>query len=175
MWWSRLLVLAAAMLIAACGFQPLYGGGKKGVVVSEMNAVRIEPIADRTGQELHNHLLDLLNPTGRPAHPKYLLKITLSESITNLAVRKSEIATRANLRITANYILSRADDHQTLTTGNSSVVGGYDILSSSFSRLVSEDDARARVVRELAGEIQTRLAAYFRLHERADASVRPAP
>lgn len=175
MWWSRFLVPAAAIWLAACGFQPMYAGGYKGAVLEEMNAISIDPIADRTGQELHNHLLDLLNPHGRPANPRFALKITLTESISNLAVRKSEIATRANLRISATYVLSNVDTRQTLTSGASTVVAGYDILSSSFSRLIAEDDARARVVRELAGEIQTRLAAYFRLHERAATTARPAP
>jgi len=162
---ASVALAAAVAVLAACGFEPLYGGGRKGAMSAEMATVRIDPINDRTGQQLRNHLLDLMNPTGQPAEPRYRLKVTLSESAGELAVRKSEIATRANLVISASFALREAESSSPVFSGTSAVTGSYNVLSSDFSTLISEQDARARVVRELAADVQARLAAYFRLRD----------
>ena len=175
MWLSRTVLLTFVIAVtAACGFQPLYGGGKKGQVAAEMASISINPIADRRGQQLHNALLDLLTPYGRPSRPAYELKVQMKESKSELAVRKSEIATRANLTISAQFQLVDLAQKRTVYSGSSRVVGSYNILSSDFSTLVAEDDARSRVIPEVARDIQTRLSAYFRLRSPKPA-VPPSP
>lgn len=165
MWWSRISVLfITAALLAACGFHPLYEGGRKGEAATELAAVKIEPIADRSGQILRNHLLDLLNPYGQPAQPQYILKVILSEGASGLAVRKSEFATRANLQISAQYRLQESRSREVLYTGTTTITGGYNILSSEVSTLASEQDVRERVIGQIAEDLQTRLSAYFRLN-----------
>lgn len=165
MWWSRIPVLLVAVaLLAGCGFHPLYEGGRKGEAATELASVKIEPIADRSGQILRNRLLDLLTPYGQPAQPQYLLKVILSEGASGLAVRKSEFATRANLQITAQYELQEPRSRAILYTGTTAITGGYNILSSEVSTLASEQNVRERVIGQIAEEMQTRLSAYFRLN-----------
>ena len=166
MWWFRPVIIAIAVLsTAACGFQPLYSGGKKGQGARELASISIEPIADRSGQLLHNALLDLMNPYGSPDRPVYSLRVGVAEGKSELAVKKSEIATRANLRITASYQLIDRKSGLAVFSGSSSIVGSYNILSSDFSTLVAEREARARVIPAVARDIQTRLSAYFRLRK----------
>jgi len=134
MWWSRIFAaLLAVCFLAACGFQPLYGGGKRGPAAAELASIRIEPIADRSGQILRNHLLDRLNPYGRPANPAYVLQINLVDSLTGVAVRKSEFPTRTSLRISASYNLARADTGQSVFSASSAIEGGYNILTSEYA------------------------------------------
>ncbi len=171
MWWSKLLAaVVAAGLLAACGFQPLYGGGKRGPATTEMASIRIEPIADRSGQILRNHLLDGLNPYGRPAQPAYFLRITLNDSSSGIAVRKSEFPTRTSLRIGAVYTLTRADTGASIFSASSSIEGGYNILNSEFATLAAEQDVRERVLREVALDIEARLAVFFRLQQEQPAA-----
>ena len=168
MLWFRTIVIG--LLVAAtagCGFQPLYGGGKKGRATTELASIRIEPIVDRSGQLLRNELFDLLNPYGSPTQPLYRLSVTISEGKSELAVKKSEIATRANLRITASYTLYNVETSQSVFSGTSSVVGSYNVLDSEYATLIAEKDARSRVIPEVARDIQTRLSAYFRLRKPA--------
>ncbi|WP_316975994.1 LPS assembly lipoprotein LptE [Shumkonia mesophila] len=173
MWWSRLLTaVVAASFLAACGFQPLYGGGKRGPTVAELASIRIEPIADRSGQILRNHLLDRLNTYGRPAHPAYVLRINLSDSSSGIAVRKSEFPTRTSLRITAAYALTRVDTGASVFSASSAIEGGYNILNSEFATLAAEQDVRERVLREVALDIEARLAAFFRLQQEQPAAPR---
>ena len=174
MWWSRIVaIVVAAGLLAACGFQPLYGGGKRGPAATELASIRIEPIADRSGQMLRNHLLDRLNPYGAPARPAYILRVAMSDSQSGVAVRRSEFPTRTTLRVEASYTLTRADTGAALFSANSAIEGGYNILDSEFATLAAEHNVRERVIREVAFDMEARLAAFFRLQEQPAAQRAP--
>ncbi len=174
MWWYRAAAgLMAATFLAACGFQPLYSGGKGGHMATELGSIKIERIADRSGQQLRNHLLDKLTPYGQPARARYGLKVTMREGISGLAVKKSEVATRANLNVGASFSLTERATAEVLFTGTSSVVASFNILSSDFSTLIAEKGARSRAISDVAGDIQQRLAAYFKLHPATDSPVMP--
>lgn len=164
--------LAAGLLLpalAGCGFQPLNsrtatdGGASAGAKGSldELAAIRIAPLSDRAGQEMHNLLRDRLNPSGQPAAPKYELVVQLSESIREVALESDETATRADLSITANYSLRRFDTQKLVSSGRSRSVSSYNILEKQFASTISESDARSRTLRDIADDIRIRLAAYF--------------
>src|SRR3990170_4951749 len=106
--WSR-VALVALLIVSACGFRPLYGGGEgAGAVRTELAAIRIRPIADRTGQLLYNELRDRLNPGGQPADPRYVLTVELQGASEAVALRGDETPTRTNLTLTASYTLTDA-------------------------------------------------------------------
>lgn len=154
--------LAPAFALAACGFQPLYGQRSNNEsVAASLASVRVEPLSDRAGQQMHNFLRDRLNPTGQPLSPNYRLELQLVETVTELGVRRDETASRANLRMSADFALLDYDGQSPLLAGRSSSTTSFDILTNPFATAVSEDDARARALRELADDIETRLALYF--------------
>jgi LPS-assembly lipoprotein len=72
------LVAAAALLsMGACGFEPLYGKRADGTMVAdELASVQVAVIADRSGQQLRNILLDRISRTGQPVDPRYQLAVT---------------------------------------------------------------------------------------------------
>jgi len=149
--------------LGACGFQPLYGssGPSNDAVTDDLASVRVNPLRDRTGQQMHNFLRDRLNPQGQPVSPSYLLDVRLTETLSELGVRRDETATRANLRMDADFALRPVGAQSTLLTGRSSSTTSYDILNNPFATTVSEDDARERALREVADDIRTRLALFF--------------
>lgn len=162
MWSFRTIFLLAALgFLGGCGFQPLYGKSFAAYAPEEFAAIRVKPIQDRIGQQLHNRLLSLLNPDGRPKKPRYFLVATVSESIASLGVRKSAFATRANLTLRVSYQLSPISGGETILSGNEAIIVSYNILDSDFATLMAEKNARARAVGELAQAIRTRLAAQF--------------
>lgn len=163
MWWFRTLSLGlAAWILGACGFQPLYGGKVGARITGEMAAIQILPIKDRVGQLLHNALLDRLNPHGRPREPAYFLIVKLSETKQGMAIRKTKLATRANLHFQAAFTLSaKAGKAPSLHSGTSVITTSYNILSADFANLMAEKDARRRAVREISADIANRLAVYF--------------
>ena len=160
--WFRATALAACLaLLGGCGFQPLYGQRDRGSVAAELAAVKIKLIENRIGQQLHNFLLDRLNPRGKPATAIYDLIIELEESKEDLAIRKDETATRANLTLRAEYELRRVATGEILVEGFSRSVTSYNIVDSDFATLSAESDARKRAVREISEDIKVRLGIYF--------------
>lgn len=169
--WSRraicrlgLVGFAAGALggLSACGFRPLYGQPKDDASVSaDLAAVRIEPLRDRVGQQMHNFLRDRLNPNGQPVSPSYRLNVQLTESRSELGVRRDETASRANLRINAHFFLRDYSAGTEVFAGRSTSTTSYDILDNPFASTVSEEDARERALREVADDIRTRLAIFF--------------
>lgn len=110
---------------------------------------------------MHNFLRDRLNPQGQPAAPSYRLHVRLRESLSELGVRRDETATRANLRINADFSLRDYNDKHEVFSGRSTSTTSYDILENPFATTISEEDARERALREVADDIETRLAIFF--------------
>ncbi len=153
--------LFVVLLLGACGFRSLYGTDATGDAPGDLATIEVNPIADRLGQQLRNNLLDLLNPRGRPANPRYFLTVQFEQSTQRLAIEKDAFATRANLRLLANFSLHDLDSRETVLSGKSLMVSSYNILDSEFATLMAEKDAKARAAREIAHDIRTRLAAFF--------------
>jgi LPS-assembly lipoprotein len=148
--------------LTGCGFRPLHAQADDGAsVTTDLSSVRIEPLRDRVGQQMHNFLRDRLNPRGQPVSPSYSLRVELTEIVSETGVRRDETATRANLRVNALFSLFDLGGGEALFAGRSSSTTSYDILENPFATTVSEEDARERALREVADDIQTRLSIYF--------------
>jgi LPS-assembly lipoprotein len=163
MWLSRrAVVLLSVLVLAGCGFRPLYGtGGADSTVADDFASIKIDLIADRTGQQLHNHLLDLLTPRGRPSTPLYLLKVTLSERKSRVAIKSTGLATRTNVRVEAKFVLLDIATGELLTNGSARTLSSYNLTDSEFSNLTAEQDSLSRASRVIATDIRSRLGAYF--------------
>lgn len=155
-------VLAGTLSLNACGFQPLYGQSLAGPQVQpHLASIFVQPIPDRIGQVLRTKLSRTLSPKTRTTAPAYELRITLTESLSTLAVERDASATRANLTLTSSFTLVRRADSLTLYSGAVNSIASYNILTSQFATKIAKDDARARAVQDLSVIIRTRLAIYF--------------
>lgn len=168
---SKIASMAAGLLLlmpllSACGFQPLYGDPAAGGVRADLAAVEVGWIEDRIGQQMRNELIRRFHPEGRPRNPSYRLRVELSIDKRELAVKRTEIPTRTNLRITARFSLLKNMDGKELIRGSSRITTSYDIVTNDFATLAAEAEARRRGVRELADEITSRVAAYLRYSKR---------
>ena len=163
MWWCRLALLVALLgLVGGCGFRPLYGQPTSGHgTVAELAAVAVNPIPDRLGQLVRNHLRDQLAPRGTPARPRYRLEIALASASEGLAIKRDEEITRSNLRLTASFTLRSSPSGETLLQGHTRSVASYNLVRSDFANLIAKRDAESRVARETGDQIATRLAIFF--------------
>ena len=149
----RMLALAAALALSACGFQPLYApqpGAGPGI-----GHVQIATIPGRSGHTLRQEL-DRLLRVGAESGPSRTLDITLTEEISNLGIRTDESATRADLRLTARYVLAGVAGEPPLQGTASSVVS-YEIPTAAFGEIAAQDDARERAANLLAQRIRSDL------------------
>jgi len=147
--------------LTSCGFVPLYQAGQE-EYHSELQKIKIKTIPDRLGQSLRNELLPLLTPYGQPKKPEYVLEIELETNKRDLGILRDATASYAEVILTAKYTLKEFMTGAGLTSGKSSFISSYNILSSAeFSTFISEKDAYERALKLVAQDISMRLAVYF--------------
>ncbi len=164
-------VFVATVLLAACGFQPLYvqrtvndGWYNKEQfdmsISKEMAQIKISSIKDRFGQLLRNELLDLLTPRGVPQNSKYRLDVVLEDKIvTQQAMRDDVTATNERIEYRVDYKLFQGADQ--LINGNSIAFVSYDILQNPYSTTMAQKKAEKDAAKIIANDIALRIGAYF--------------
>ena len=105
-WCKHAVLICVVVALGACGFRPMYGGGMKGSTTVNLSQVYIKQIPDRVGQEIRNRLLDTINPRGQAKEPAYELHVVVNEATGELSVQKTKVASRANLRLQAQFSLT---------------------------------------------------------------------
>lgn len=165
-------ILMPLLLLAACGFEPLYvekkhdnawyfDGEFDTSISQEMEKVKVEPISNRFGQLLRNNLIDLLSPKGQPKSPKYRLFVKLeSKTETNQALRSDITATRKMIRYKVTYYMI-SDSGERVLTGDSVSYSSYDILANPYSTTMAKKKGDEDAAMTIANDISLRLGAYF--------------
>ena len=151
----------AGLLVAGCGFRPLYGAKSMGAVDTQLAQVKIGIIPNRVGQQLHNYLLDRINRKGRPEKPLYLLSVEVRIEKARQAIDENQSATRAKLIFTASFNLQEIATEKVLFKNWARSVSSYNIVTSAISTRSAELDAIDRSAREVSEEIRSLLALYF--------------
>jgi LPS-assembly lipoprotein len=162
----RLLCLAATAAIGGCGFQPVYmptASGKAGPGQRELASVYVPVIPERPGQLLRQALQErFANDSGTPA--SYDLNVSFGIAGEGLAVQANDLATRVRLTGTATWSLVGHDPKRTvLISGSARAMDAINIIGSQYfaSDLETEVEQK-RIAENLATQIATRLAAWFR-------------
>ncbi len=153
--------LATVLLLAGCGFRPMYAPAGNQTVLEDFSGVQVAVIEDRIGQQLRNDLQDLLTPRGRPAAPDFVLRVELSERLRTLALERTGLATRADLTIVARFSLDAVETGETVLSQTTSASSSYNILQSDYATLIAARDAQTKAVRVIAEDIRNRLGVYF--------------
>lgn len=161
-WRTALLACALAFALptlSGCGFRPIYGDSA--VADERLNQVDIALIADRSGQQLRNYLIDRMYLNGRPERPDYRLSINLAERQVDLGIQKDATATRSQIIIAASYVLTSNADGRVLANGSVRNLSSYNVLPSEYATLVAEQDARERTLRAIGDDVIQRLSIFF--------------
>ena len=152
------------VLLAGCGFAPMYAPAVTGA--GAIGPVDVAMIDGKAGHVLKTELDRILSVENRGG-PQQTLEITLQETVTRLGIRLDESATRAELRLVANYVLTPASGTPVLRGSVTSVVN-YDIPTAAFGEISAQDDARERAAETMAerfrAELALRLAAQRAAH-----------
>ncbi|MEQ1708412.1 MAG: hypothetical protein ABL864_08780 [Terricaulis sp.] len=149
----RALIASLTLLVAACGFQPMYaptGGG------SAIGPVQVAQIDGKAGHVLKTELDRILAVENNGA-PPMILEITLLETVSQLGLRLDESATRAEMRLTANYVLTPPAGGRAIR-GSVFTVVNYDIPTAAFGEITAQDDARERAAETMAQRFRAELA-----------------
>lgn len=154
--------LALVLGLGGCGFQPLYGeqaGG--GRVVTALSQVVIEQPGERRAQMLRNRIIDRLAGFGGAADSPYRVSLAVEVEKSGAGFLADNAITRADLRVSAHWLLRRRDDDKPLLEEDARTVVSYNVVQSDFANLNAEQDAEARALALIGERISSRLALYF--------------
>lgn len=149
-----LIASLSLLLLAACGFQPMYAPAGGGAAIGPVSVGEID---GKAGHVLRTELSRIL-AVENDGSPPMQLQITLSESVSQLGIRVDESATRAELRLIANYVLTPPPTQGQVMRGSVVTVVNYDIPTAAFGEIAAQDDARERAAETMAQRFRSELA-----------------
>jgi LPS-assembly lipoprotein len=166
MWWSKprgrggrraFFGTAAALLLAACGFTPLYAPGAPASRMA--GSVEVSIIEGGPGFAMRERLTGRLGPAVAPTHR---LDIDLRLVSTGVALSQQDVTTRFDVIGTASYTLVPLDGGPVAASGVVRSITGYSApespAASAFASQAAQDDAEHRLAIDLADRILQRLA-----------------
>ena len=162
---KNLILIFSLFILAACGFEPMYGRNidERVGVENRLAKVQINNIPNREGQYLRNALIDRFYRAGRPDAAVYVLSVEpIIENLVDLDITKNSDATRGQLLLESDMALSNAKTGEVLLQRDLRAITSYNILGSEFATRVSEENARTNALEDLARQIELQLNLYFK-------------
>lgn len=135
------------LLLAACGFQPMY--------TERDTDIYVAPISGINGIDLRNTLNAKFGGV-RDENAKYKLTVTLNEPVTRYkALETTGDATWQEIMLTAKYTLS--SDDKTIATGSESASESYTFVRYLVAANASYNNAVQNTIQVLADKISARV------------------
>ena len=154
------LYLIVFLIFTGCGYESIYS--KKVHKNKDLLHISVKNIKDRSGQILRNSLLNNLNPDRERVIKKYKLIVEITESKSSLAYRRDMSATRTDLAVTANYLLTDIKNGEILLKETTTSTSSFDVVESVYATIVAEKDAREKSLDVLSDNIYTDLVIFFK-------------
>lgn len=158
---KRAAIASLALLLAACGLQPMYAGGGSGAVARGLAGIDVPPIEGRTGWLVRNALTDRFG-AGGAKETRYRLDVRLDERLEGLGVLGNDSVARERLTLRARYQLVDTATGSTVLDATDGSDAGIDVVSSEYAVIAAEQSAQERLARDLADRITARVALTLR-------------
>lgn len=162
------LVLSTTLVLAGCGWAPLYANRESGPADAELRAIKVSPIPERIGQRLAMALRESFDPDGAPSPQRYRLDSLLTTARSDLGIQETGLGSRGKIDATVTFWLRDIKTGAQLIANTVHTAESFDILANNYASVVAEEDARIRAVEELRRDIVDRLTLFFQ--QRAAAS-----
>jgi LPS-assembly lipoprotein len=155
------LAVAAAISLAGCGIQPLYGttaGGSR--LAAAMAGVEVTPIPGRVGQRVRNELIFANTGGGAQGPSTYKLDIVIKETLVNELVEITGDAKGQVYQLDATFKLI-GNDGRVALEGKATSRAAYERFQTIFSNVRARYDAENRAASTVAESIKIRVATYL--------------
>ena len=152
-------LLAATVILSACGLRPVYSGGSHGAVAQKLGNVEVAPIEGKGGWLVRNALNDRLSAMSG-AGPSYKLVVKLDDQISGFGLRADQAITRERRTLRARYQLIDAATGAQVIDDTAGSDAGIDVTSSEYATIAAEDTALERLSQTIADQILSRLALF---------------
>ncbi|MDD2875968.1 MAG: hypothetical protein PHT60_01930 [Acidiphilium sp.] len=131
-----------------------------------MDEIDIGLIPDRQGQVMREALENDLQRDGAPAFYRYHLAVSFGMSVQIIGIQPDSSNTRNRFIANAHWELT-PEGNQTLpiAKGNAQAMDAENIIDNQyFANSLDAGTMRHQLAREIASQISTELAIYFRAH-----------
>ena len=160
---KRLIASAGALLLSACGLQPMYAGGASGAVAQGLAAVEVPAIEGRAGWLMRNALVDRLGAAGGQAAPaRYRLDVRLDDKLEGLGLLSDDTIGRERRTLRARYQLVDLASGEILLDATAGSDAGIDVVSSEYATIAAEQTALENLSKSVADRIVTRVSLQLR-------------
>lgn len=151
---SRFPLIFAALLLSACGFEPLYATNEAASKPA-LQSVRLAGVkaSDIATPIVTRALARRTAPDAIAGEAEYELEVTVREVAQPLAVQIDDSVTRYNYRLLADYVLTPTDGGKPIK-GKAEAVASFNVVASQYSTLYAEESAREKAARNLAEKIE---------------------
>lgn len=155
-----IVLLAAALALAGCGYRPLYGSSAETAgVATTLTSVAIPEAEDRVGQLIRNDLISSMRAgTGEEKYTLLLKPVVKKKGVID---KPQPSVTRDAISLSVSYELVERASGNTVNQGRTFSQASFDVIRQPFADLQAETNATERAVHEVSADIRTRLAAYF--------------
>ncbi len=157
----RLVVLAFALLLSACGLKPMYSGGATGVVAQGLSGIEVSTIEGKAGWLMRNALVDRLG-AGKGGAPQYRLDVRLDDRLEGLGLLSDDTVARERRTLRARYQLVDIATGEIVLDASAGSDAGIDVVSSEYATIAAENTALENLTRQVADRIVTRVALKLR-------------
>ena len=154
----RILLLAAALALSACGLRPMYAEGSSGGVATSLRAIQVQPIPGKAGWLMHKALVQRLGEGGGDS--RYRLEVELDDNITGFGIRGDSAATRERRTLRARYRLVDLSNGAVVLDATAGSDAGIDVVSSQYATIAAEQTALERLSEVVADQMVGRLAMF---------------
>lgn len=159
---ARALPLCFALFVlAACGFEPVLA--KRAPAASSQQVylpeVRIETDRSHLGQLLKAEIEDQINPRHDAPAKRYVLKITVSDTLIPLFINPDGTASRGEILYDSRYTLTRLTDNVQIASGTITRASSFNSSETAdYATYAAQEDAKRRGIVELSKDYALRLA-----------------
>ena len=162
---GRRCAVLAALVVAGCGFRPVYGA-RNDLAMSgqgELAAIDVGLIPERTGQLLRQALQQRMNRSDDAPAKRYQLTVSLGISGDAIGIQQDSTATRLRQVATAAWSLKMLDPARTLVAnGTARALDGVNIIDQQyFAADLEGEAAQRRITDAVADQITLQVAAFF--------------
>ena len=158
----RILALAFALLLSACGLKPMYSGGATGNVAQGLSGIEVSPIEGKSGWLMRNALVDRLGGGNPGGSAQYRLDVRLDDKLEGLGLLSDDTVARERRTLRARYQLVDLSTGEIVLDASAGSDAGIDVVSSEYATIAAENTALENLTRQVADRIVTRLALKLR-------------
>ena len=159
---SSCQLVLMAVLLAGCGFQPLYGTASSGGQVEQaLASIAVDEPRNRLDQLIRNEVMAGISPVGSSGGNAYRLEIqSKSDEFTSIENPNTE-PSRVQYKVNTSFTLFDNQTGKAVHSARTFSQVSYDRVDAPAANLQALNNAQERAAKEIGQDIRIRLAAFF--------------